>query len=64
MYANTRARQGKNINFSRENCLILETCKPRPQNDTGDILEGIFGRRKRLFRFIARLGKWSQYLPQ
>ncbi len=36
MYANTRARLGKNINFSRE--LLNSATTARRQNDTGDIL--------------------------
>jgi hypothetical protein len=38
MYANTRARQGKNIDFSREKLLNSGNLQAQLQNDTGDIL--------------------------
>jgi hypothetical protein len=60
MYANARARQGKNIDLPPGKPLNPRSVDPGHQNDTGGILGGFPARRKHLFLFISRLGKWSQ----
>jgi hypothetical protein len=56
-YANTRAKQGKNINFSLENRCISRPASRGRQNDTGDNPLGVFRQTQAFHGFHRALGK-------